>query len=434
MKKKTPAKSSPDPKKRKQAAKPTLQKTAKKATLTVAKRKTTQPKPAAKKKVTTAVAKTVKKQTKTAVAKKAIVAPKKATKPAKPVKVAPKKAAKPVAVKSSKKQAPKAKASVKKAVVPKKQIATPAPKKTPIAKAKVTKVTKAIKPSKVTRAMKPAAKPVKPAPKIVEKKAGKPKAAKNVVTDSLLGKTDEELKKNIKIEPVDLDPKPMAEILISVLVPAKKKRVVGRPRKKAPKQPKSTEPETPQFLTTIQEKSIIKKVQDGEVGAFEQLVNAYKQKAFYVALNLVKNHEDALDLAQDAFVKAFKAIKSFDLEAAFFPWFYKIIRNHCLNHIKKNQRIRNDSLQEIEEETYQQFQDTKPKPRDQYHTDETCNLLWNSIERLKPDFREIITLKHFHNLSYKEIAEALNIPIGTVMSRLFNARQELRDLVRRAES
>ena len=68
--------------------------------------------------------------------------------------------------------------------------------------------------------------------------------------------------------------------------------------------------------------------------------------------------------------------------------------------------------------------------RDRYEESETRLQLWRAIDRLKPDFREIIIMKHFHNLSYKEIAEALNIPIGTVMSRLFNARQELRELMK----
>ena len=184
------------------------------------------------------------------------------------------------------------------------------------------------------------------------------------------------------------------------------------------------------FLSPAEEKDIIRKVQCGEVSAFEDLVNAYKQKAYYVALGFVGNHEDALDLSQDAFVKAFKAIKTFDLNSPFFPWFYKIIKNHCLNYIKKNQRVRNDSLEELEEETFAQFEDDKPTPRDNYEDSETRIQLWRAIDKLKPDFREIIIMKHFHNLSYKEIAEALNIPIGTVMSRLFNARQELRELMR----
>lgn len=184
------------------------------------------------------------------------------------------------------------------------------------------------------------------------------------------------------------------------------------------------------FLSPEEEKEIIRRVQYGEVAAFEDLVNAYKQKAYYVALGFVGNHEDALDLSQDAFVKAFKAIKTFDLNSPFFPWFYKIIKNHCLNYIKKNQRVRNDSLEELEEETFAQFEDDKPTPRDMYEESETRINLWRAIDRLKPDFREIIIMKHFHNLSYKEIAEALNIPIGTVMSRLFNARQELRELMK----
>ena len=184
------------------------------------------------------------------------------------------------------------------------------------------------------------------------------------------------------------------------------------------------------FLSPEEEKEIIRRVQYGEVAAFEDLVNAYKQKAYYVALGFVGNHEDALDLSQDAFVKAFKAIKTFDLNSPFFPWFYKIIKNHCLNYIKKNQRVRNDSLEELEEETFAQFEDDNPTPRDMYEDSETRINLWRAIDRLKPDFREIIIMKHFHNLSYKEIAEALNIPIGTVMSRLFNARQELRELMK----
>ncbi len=187
---------------------------------------------------------------------------------------------------------------------------------------------------------------------------------------------------------------------------------------------------TQRFLSPEEEKSIIRRVQDGQAAAFEDLVNAYKQKAYYVALGFVGNHEDALDLSQDAFVKAFKAIKTFDLNSPFFPWFYKIIKNHCLNYIKKNQRVRNDSLEELEEETFAQFEDDRPDPRDEYRDSETRQLLWKAIDKLKPDFREIIIMKHFHSLSYKEIAEALDIPIGTVMSRLFNARQELRELMK----
>ena len=186
---------------------------------------------------------------------------------------------------------------------------------------------------------------------------------------------------------------------------------------------------TQRFLSPEEEKTIIRNVQEGDVAAFEQLVNSYKQKAYYVALGFVANHEDALDLSQDAFVKAFKAIKTFDLNSPFFPWFYKIIKNHCLNYIKKNQRVRNDSLEELEEETFAQFEDDRPDPRDQYADAEQRQHLWKAIDKLKPDFREIIIMKHFHNLSYKEIAEALDIPIGTVMSRLFTARQDLRELM-----
>ena len=186
--------------------------------------------------------------------------------------------------------------------------------------------------------------------------------------------------------------------------------------------------EEQRFLTAEEEREIIRRVQQGDRAAFEQLVAAYEQKAYYTALQFVNNPEDAKDLSQDCFVKAYKAIKTFDINSPFFPWFYKIIKNHCLNFLKKNQRVRSDYMSQMEEDNHQQFEDSRqPTPSDWFVNDDVRHKLWQAIERLKPDFREIIVMKHFHNLSYKEIAVALQIPIGTVMSRLFNARQELRE-------
>jgi len=189
------------------------------------------------------------------------------------------------------------------------------------------------------------------------------------------------------------------------------------------------ETETP-FLEPEKEREIIRRVQAGDSNAFDDIVNAYQRKAYYVASQFVNNHEDAMDLAQDAFVKAFKAINSFNINSPFFPWFYKIIKNHCLNYIKKSGRVRNDSLEELEEDQFMQFKEERADPRTQYAGDEERQQLWEALWRMwmtKPDFAEIISLKHFHNSSYKEIAAVLDIPIGTVMSRLFNARQDLRE-------
>lgn len=189
------------------------------------------------------------------------------------------------------------------------------------------------------------------------------------------------------------------------------------------------ETETP-FLDPEKEREIIRRVQAGDSNAFDDIVNAYQRKAYYVASQFVTNHEDAMDMAQDSFVKAFKAINSFNINSPFYPWFYKIIKNHCLNQIKKNGRVRNDSLEELEEDQFMQFKEERADPRTQYAGDEERQQLWEALWRMwmtKPDFAEIISLKHFHNSSYKEIAAVLDIPIGTVMSRLFNARQDLRE-------
>jgi RNA polymerase sigma-70 factor (ECF subfamily) len=178
----------------------------------------------------------------------------------------------------------------------------------------------------------------------------------------------------------------------------------------------------------VDDRTLVMRAKKGEVEAFEQLVERYKRKAYFVALSFLKNHEDALDISQDSFVKAYRSLKRFKEEFTFFPWFYTIIRNNCLNHLRRARRRGERSLDELEEGGFQVL-DSKAQPDEAADRMELCEKVRNAIGRLSEEHREIIMLRHFHGMAYKEIADTLRCPQGTVMSRLHAARQRLKELL-----
>lgn len=165
----------------------------------------------------------------------------------------------------------------------------------------------------------------------------------------------------------------------------------------------------------------------GSVRAFERIVKATMRRAFAVALGLVGNVEDAWDVSQDAYMAAHNARRSFDTERPFFPWFYKILRNRCLNHIERRTRRREISLDVLVER-----QDRTASPESVMIRKEQKEALWKVLFTLSPEHREIIILREFQELSYKEISEVLGVSAGTVMSRLFYARRALADALKQA--
>lgn len=163
--------------------------------------------------------------------------------------------------------------------------------------------------------------------------------------------------------------------------------------------------------------------QKGKIRAFETLVNRYKKNAYFIALGLVGNSEDALDLSQEAFVRVYRSLNKYNGTSKFFPWFYTILTNLCKSHLKKqdvrkrylnNELLREELTRSRESESESDKNALKQK-------------LLEEIEKLPYKFREIIVLKHFRGLSYKEISETLGIPVGSVMSRLFYARKKLKE-------
>lgn len=174
------------------------------------------------------------------------------------------------------------------------------------------------------------------------------------------------------------------------------------------------------------ERQAIVACQGGSRDAFGVIVTTYRRRAFISALALVRHREDALDISQEAFVKAFRAIRRFDPERPFFPWFYRILRNLCFDWIRKRRRRPKTGIEG-------EFADPRSGPEALAKRDETRQRIWEAVQRLGEKDREILHLRHFQHLSYREIAAALTIPQGTVMSRLFSARKrlktELEDLI-----
>jgi RNA polymerase sigma-70 factor, ECF subfamily len=144
-----------------------------------------------------------------------------------------------------------------------------------------------------------------------------------------------------------------------------------------------------------------------------------------IALGFVGNPDDAMDLSQEAFVKAFKAMRTFRDGADFYPWFYAVLRNTCFNFLRRRKTRQENSLDAAQEYGFD-VADGAPDPSVALERKEMRELVRAEIDRLAPVHREILMLRHFELLSYKEMAEVLGCPIGTVMSRLYAARQALK--------
>jgi RNA polymerase sigma-70 factor, ECF subfamily len=156
----------------------------------------------------------------------------------------------------------------------------------------------------------------------------------------------------------------------------------------------------------------IKKCQQGEREAFRHLVERYQKRAVGHAMTILLNRDDAEDAVQEAFIDAFKAIGKFDTSRTFYEWFYVLLRNRCYKLTAKRRLSENlDDVQLVAP------QSGTP--------DETRFALEKALHALTREEREIVSLKYFSGLSYDELAAHLQIPKGTVMSRLFHARQRL---------
>ena len=174
-------------------------------------------------------------------------------------------------------------------------------------------------------------------------------------------------------------------------------------------------------------------VKHGDREAFDQLVASLRGQAFHVARGLVGSRDDALELSQEAFLKTYRARETYRDGEPFLPWFHRILRNTCYSFLRKNGRLKKRSLSPrfgdaaIDDDADWEIADDGPEPWAGVESDERAQAFWRGFNALSARDREILALRHFKELSYRDIADALGIPIGTVMSRLFHARRRLRE-------
>lgn len=176
------------------------------------------------------------------------------------------------------------------------------------------------------------------------------------------------------------------------------------------------------------DRDVVERWRNGDKKAFEVLVKRHMTDAYMTALGFTGSPEDARDLSQDAFVKAFRARRQFDPQRPFYPWFYRILKNHCLNFLKRTRKT-TEPLYYDDDLSNERFAVADATPLEKLEQEERVRLLRAAIDRLSAEHREVIILKTYQGLSYREIAETLDTPIGTVMSRLYYARKMLKNMI-----
>lgn len=157
----------------------------------------------------------------------------------------------------------------------------------------------------------------------------------------------------------------------------------------------------------------------GDRSAFEPLVARYQRVLYTVALRLLGNPEDARDATQNAFVRAFERLSTYDQSRKFFSWMYRIAVNECLNAIRARRLG-----EELDDDLA-----IAPQLFERVAARELHDRVQSALQRLTPEYREVVVLRHYGELSYEEIAVSLNLPVKTVKSRLFTARQRLADVL-----
>lgn len=172
------------------------------------------------------------------------------------------------------------------------------------------------------------------------------------------------------------------------------------------------------------------KVKAGDGAAFDELVRLVRARAFHVAAGFVGSRDDALELCQDTFLKVFRARATYRESEPFMPWFHRILRNTCFSFLRKSRRLEVASLDADDSDRTRggwQIEADLPPVSAALEAEELGLRFRSVFERLSARDREILTLRHFDDLSYRDIARVLEIPEGTVMSRLFHARRRLKD-------
>ena len=197
--------------------------------------------------------------------------------------------------------------------------------------------------------------------------------------------------------------------------------------RKATKEP--DEPASPSASVLVDEMELVRRARKGDLAAYDDLVRRYQERVYATVYHMTANHEDANDLAQEAFIRAFQALKSFKGGSSFYTWVYRIAVNKTINFLKQRRNRTQISLNDLD---FNAEHDpdlvaliSERTPRREASLAELQEKLNAAMQKLSEPHRLVVTLHDVQGLSHEEIAEIMDCNIGTVRSRLFYARQQL---------
>lgn len=180
---------------------------------------------------------------------------------------------------------------------------------------------------------------------------------------------------------------------------------------------------------------LVAKAQKGDQIAFGKLMERYRESIFFMVLKMVHNRDDAEDLTLEAFGKAFNSIGNYSADFAFSTWLFKIATNNCIDFIRKK-RLQTTSLDQTSRQKDDgevvtiSVKDHNPDPEEHMMKEQRAAKIRAAIEQLSPKYRSLIELRYLDELSYEEIAEKLDIPLGTVKAQLFRAKDMLYNILK----
>ncbi|MEC9331886.1 MAG: sigma-70 family RNA polymerase sigma factor [Verrucomicrobiota bacterium] len=184
--------------------------------------------------------------------------------------------------------------------------------------------------------------------------------------------------------------------------------------------------------SSLDESILVNHAKSGDTQSFEELVSRYRDRVYARAFSIMRNEDLAIDLSQNAWIKAWQRLEQFHGDASFVTWLNRIITNLCLDELRRQKRLKTDSIEEIQEDTgpvenRMEIQDFDPIAK--LNKQELRERIDDAMDKLSVNHRTVLLLYEYEQLEYKQIADQMDTTIGTVMSRLFYARKKMASLL-----
>jgi RNA polymerase sigma factor (sigma-70 family) len=178
------------------------------------------------------------------------------------------------------------------------------------------------------------------------------------------------------------------------------------------------------------DRDIVQRVLEGDVRSFGILIDKHKAKAMTLAIRILKNREDAEEALQDAFIRVYRALSSFEWKSSFSTWLYRIVYNTCITASIKKDRKNSISLDVVDEDgQLKEIESGELQPDIEFESNEFTQIVYEEVEKLPTAYGSTFTLFTIQEMSYEEIVQVTGLPLGTIKARLFRARTMLREAI-----